>query len=110
MLAQKASMDTLLKYGTPKEIKKPVGQELHRMYPIENSARKRNKKKGRKSLGDDDGNAELAADIDKLQRTRNLCSMSIANLETKLEREMKSINAQQAQLEVSWLKRYDIHT
>ena len=102
-------MDTLLKYGTPKEIKKPVGPELHRMAPIQNPSRKRNKRKRKKGIGSDDSNADLAADIDKLQRTRNLCSMSIANLETKLAREMKSINAQQIKLEVGQLKCYGIH-
>ena len=109
LFGQKASMDTLLKYGTPKEIKKPVGQELHRMDPIQNPSRKRNKRKRKKAIGNDDSNAELAADIEKLQRTRNLCSMSIANLETKLARDMKSINAQQVMLEVGQLKRCDIH-
>ena len=107
---QRASMDTLIKYGTPKEIKKPVGPNLHRMDPIENSSRKRHKKKRRnRVMGGDDANAKLAADIEKLQRTRNLCAGAITNLENKLAREMKHINAHQSQLEVGVISQEDCY-
>ena len=86
------------KYGTPAEIKKPRGSDLHRMDPIINPSRKR-KKKNRRSGGIDD-TAALEAEVEKLQKTRNLCFTAISNLETKLTREMKNIDVQQAQFEV----------
>ena len=101
VFTQISSLNTVRKYGTPAEIKKPRGADLHRMDPIINPSRKR-KKKNRRSGGIDD-TAALEADVEKLQKTRNLCFTAINNLETKLTREMKNINVQQAQFEVGCL-------